>query len=185
MGRLPGGQQLPSHDDPVWLQLGPLGGVSFALDTVIKHTRVSNPCCQQLRQALPTRPAVEKSSRHAVCSLPSSALQQAVCTQSTGMRGCVGLHNNQTLSWCCACLFFCLCLQEQHVRVRELQGEFDKMEDRVRAESAQKADLQVRRCRMAYNTCPVISACTPLAGQSPHALRPIAVFCNSGVAAVP
>lgn len=41
MGRLPGGQQLPSHDDPVWLQLGPLGGVSFALDTVIKHTRVS------------------------------------------------------------------------------------------------------------------------------------------------
>lgn len=44
MGRLPGGQQLPSHDDPVWLQLGPLGGVSFALDTVIKHTRVSIPC---------------------------------------------------------------------------------------------------------------------------------------------
>lgn len=41
MGRLPGGQQLPGHDDPVWLQLGPLGGVSFALDTVIKHTRVS------------------------------------------------------------------------------------------------------------------------------------------------
>jgi hypothetical protein len=40
MGRLPGGQQLPGHGDPVWLQLGPLGGVSFALDTVIQHTRV-------------------------------------------------------------------------------------------------------------------------------------------------
>lgn len=40
MGRLPGGQQLPGHDDPVWQQLGPLGGVSFALDTVIQHTRV-------------------------------------------------------------------------------------------------------------------------------------------------
>jgi hypothetical protein len=40
MGRLPGGQQLPGHDDPMWLQLGPLGGVSFAMDTVIQHTRV-------------------------------------------------------------------------------------------------------------------------------------------------
>lgn len=29
------------------------------------------------------------------------------------------------------------------MRVRELQSEFDKLEDRVRAESAQKADLQV------------------------------------------
>lgn len=29
------------------------------------------------------------------------------------------------------------------MRVRELQAEFDKMEDRARAESAQKADLQV------------------------------------------
>lgn len=28
--------------------------------------------------------------------------------------------------------------------MRELQAELDKMEDRVRAESAQKADLQVR-----------------------------------------
>jgi hypothetical protein len=34
-------------------------------------------------------------------------------------------------------------VQEQHVRVRELQAEYDKMEDRVRAEAAQKADLQV------------------------------------------
>lgn len=41
MGRLPGGQQLPGHDDPVWLKLGPLGGVSFALDAVMQHTRVS------------------------------------------------------------------------------------------------------------------------------------------------
>jgi hypothetical protein len=41
MGRLPGGQQLPGHEDPVWLKLGPLGGVSFALDTVMQHTRVS------------------------------------------------------------------------------------------------------------------------------------------------
>lgn len=53
---------------------------------------------------------------------------------------------------CCADSNVCcgvgdnLCLQEQHVRVRELQAEFDKMEDRVRAESAQKADLQVRQC---------------------------------------
>lgn len=42
------------------------------------------------------------------------------------------------------CCLLCVWLQEQHVRVRELQAEFDKMEDRVRAESAQKADLQVR-----------------------------------------
>lgn len=42
MGRMPGGQQLPSHDDQVWLKLGPLGGVSFALETVIQHTRVSS-----------------------------------------------------------------------------------------------------------------------------------------------
>ena len=41
MGRQHGAQQLPSHDDPVWLKLGPLGGVSFALDSVIKHTRVN------------------------------------------------------------------------------------------------------------------------------------------------
>lgn len=41
MGRLPGGQQLPGHEDPVWLKMGPLGGVAFALDTVINHTRVS------------------------------------------------------------------------------------------------------------------------------------------------
>lgn len=40
IGRQPGGAQLPGHDDPVWQKLGPLGGVSFALDTVIKHTRV-------------------------------------------------------------------------------------------------------------------------------------------------
>lgn len=92
-----------------------------------------------------------------------------MCNRATGMGGCVASHN-KTDNCCCACLLHWLCLQEQHVRVRELQGEFDKMEDRVRAESAQKADLQVRRCRMACNTCPVISACTPLPCQSPHAL---------------
>lgn len=40
IGRQPGGHHLPSHDDPVWVKLGPLGGVTFALDTAIKHTRV-------------------------------------------------------------------------------------------------------------------------------------------------
>jgi hypothetical protein len=44
MGRLPGGQQLPGHEDPVWLKPGPLGGVSFALESVIQHTRVGTLC---------------------------------------------------------------------------------------------------------------------------------------------
>jgi hypothetical protein len=48
------------------------------------------------------------------------------------------------------------------VRLRELQAEFDKMEDRVRAESAQKADLQVR--------CPLAVQRSSITGQWPWQL---------------
>lgn len=40
IGKQPRGQELPSHEDPVWAKLGPLGGVQFALEVVMKHTRV-------------------------------------------------------------------------------------------------------------------------------------------------
>jgi hypothetical protein len=40
IGKQPRGQELPSHEDPVWAKLGPLGGVQFALEVIMKHTRV-------------------------------------------------------------------------------------------------------------------------------------------------
>jgi hypothetical protein len=48
----------------------------------------------------------------------------------------------------------CVYVQEQHVHLRELQAEHDKMEDRVRAEAAQKADLKVR-----YACCSWTAVC--------------------------
>jgi hypothetical protein len=44
IGKQPRGQELPSHEDPVWAKLGPLGGVQFALEVIMKHTRVSLQC---------------------------------------------------------------------------------------------------------------------------------------------
>jgi hypothetical protein len=40
IGTQPRGQELPSHEDAVWAKLGPLGGVQFALEVIMKHTRV-------------------------------------------------------------------------------------------------------------------------------------------------
>ncbi|WIA09082.1 hypothetical protein OEZ85_008495 [Tetradesmus obliquus] len=42
IGKQPRGQELPSHEDPVWAKLGPLGGVQFALEVVMKHTRAQD-----------------------------------------------------------------------------------------------------------------------------------------------
>lgn len=40
IGKQPKGQELPGHEDPVWMRLGPLGGVQAALEVVVKHIRV-------------------------------------------------------------------------------------------------------------------------------------------------
>ncbi|KAF6266602.1 hypothetical protein COO60DRAFT_5455 [Scenedesmus sp. NREL 46B-D3] len=42
IGKQPRGQELPSHEDVVWAKLGPLGGVQFALEVVMKHTRAQD-----------------------------------------------------------------------------------------------------------------------------------------------
>lgn len=53
LGKQPRGQQLPGHEDPVWLRMGPLGGVQHALGVVIAHVRA------QVRRT-PPRPAEQQ-----------------------------------------------------------------------------------------------------------------------------
>jgi hypothetical protein len=58
IGKQPRGQELPNHEDAVWAKLGPLGGVQFALEVIMKHTRVRPQgaavgCRVRIRMRLP------------------------------------------------------------------------------------------------------------------------------------
>jgi hypothetical protein len=77
IGKQPRGQELPNHEDAVWAKLGPLGGVQFALEVIMKHTRVRSQGAAAGRR---------RSSRIRLL-LPVDML-----TSGTAARGMLGLY---------------------------------------------------------------------------------------------
>lgn len=88
LGKLPSGQALPAHDDPVWQKPGPLGGVAHTLDVAMRAVRVSGAW-----------PFVSERSV-AFCV----SLNCPCCVIGTGPIPVVPFHVDTCMCMCCCCV---------------------------------------------------------------------------------